>query len=254
MRATRLLSYMRDKRRILILGGTAEAVAVAAALENDRYSVTTSLAGRTREPKPIVGRVRIGGFGGTEGLAEDISAERIYGVIDATHPFAQQISANAFASCATRNVPRCVLYRNPWIAMKGDRWRPVQSLERAALSLDIGSTVLLALGRQHLLPFAKRSDVRFVIRSIEPITGAVPPNSMLVQGRPALSAVEEREFLERYRIDAIVSRNSGGAGAYAKIEAARELGLPIIMIARPPPPKGPLLATVAGVKSWVEEL
>jgi precorrin-6A/cobalt-precorrin-6A reductase len=224
-------------RRILILGGTKEANLIAGRLvERPGFDVTTSLAGRTREPKPPAGRLRSGGFGGSEGLAEVLRRERFDLVVDATHPFAERISANAAAACAATGLPLLVLARPRWAPETGDDWLIVPSLETAASAIPAGARVLLALGSQHLNPFSSRGDVRFIVRMVDPpeMPPALPDHQ-IVLGRPSAAADEEAGLLQRFAVTHIVCRNSGGAGAYAKIEAARRLRLPVIMIDRPVP-------------------
>ena len=236
---------------VLVLGGTGEAVALARMLAEAGIDVLTSIAGRTREPREVAGRIRVGGFGGIDGLHAFLLREGIRAVIDATHPFAVQISANAARAAALANLPRLVLHRPPWTAVPGDRWVRVPDLEGAAGALPGGRTALLALGRQHLLPFAARRDVRFVIRSIEPATNVHMPQAEFVLARPSGNEVEEALFLRSRGVDAIVSRNSGGAGAYAKIAAARTLGLTVLMIDRPAPPPGDRVPSAAEAIDWV---
>lgn len=228
-------------RRILILGGTKEAAEIAEKLvERPGFDVTTSLAGRTREPRPPAGGLRIGGFGGVDGLAEFIRNERLDLVIDATHPFAERISANAAAACAATGAPLLTLARPRWERASGDDWLIVPSLAAAAATIPAGARVLLALGSQHLDAFSSRGDVRFIVRMVDP-PERLPalPDHELILGRPSSEPDEEAQVLERCRITHIVCRNSGGAGAYAKIEAARRLSLPVIMIDRSSPMQRP---------------
>ena len=228
-------------RRILILGGTKEAAEIAEKLvERPEFDVTTSLAGRTREPRPLAGALRIGGFGGVDGLAEFIRNERFGLVIDSTHPFAERISANAAAACSATGTPLLTLSRPRWEQVPGDDWRVVPSLEAAAAAIPSGACVLLALGSQHLGAFAMRGDVRFVVRMVDsPERLPALPDHELILGRPSSEPNEEAQLLERCRITHIVCRNSGGAGAYAKIVAARRLLMPVIMIDRPGPMQRP---------------
>lgn len=223
--------------RVLLLGGTREAAALAAKLAAAGVDVTTSLAGRTREPRPPAGRLRVGGFGGAEGLSAYLLRERVTKVIDATHPFAARISANAVAACRAVGVPLEVRCRPPWRERPGDRWLPVRDERDAAAALPAGARVLLALGSQRLAPFAARTDVHFVVRMVDEPT-APPPLAQhtLLIGRPSTDAEREATLLRTHAVTHVVSRNSGGAGAYAKIAAARALGLPVVMIARPRTP------------------
>lgn len=223
--------------KILILGGTAEAADVAARLvAQGSAEVTTSLAGRTKEPAPLAGAVRIGGFGGVEGLAAYLRANGISKVIDATHPFATRISQNAQAACALANVPLEVVRRSVWAREPGDRWVEVDTLDAAAEALPVGATVFLALGRQYIAAFAGRTDCRFVIRMIDPPGDPLPlRDAVLVLGKASPDPDEERALFEAHSITCLVARNSGGAAGYGKIAAARHMGMDVVMVARPTP-------------------
>ena len=240
--------------RVLVLGGTAEASALAAALADRGIKVVTSLAGRTREPAPIAGAVRVGGFGGATGLATYLSDHEVSACIDATHPFATEISRNAFAAATLTGVPLLHLVRPEWAERSGDDWLRVPTLETAAQSLPIGVTALLALGRQHLHVFGARRDVKFVVRSIEPLPRDVLPQARRILSRPSKSSKDEAEFFRRENVQVIVSRNSGGPGAYAKIVAARELGLRVVMIDRELPPPGPRVSCLEDCVEWIAAL
>jgi precorrin-6A/cobalt-precorrin-6A reductase len=220
---------------VLILGGTREAAELAAELvrEHPDWRIVTSLAGRTKEPKPVAGEVRIGGFGGAEGLAAYLRAEGVTRLIDATHPFARQISENARQAAQSAGVRLEVRMRPPWRKRDGDNWIEVASLDGACDAIPAGARVLLALGSQHIAAFGSRSDVHFLVRMVDPPETPLPlSDHALVLGLPGRTAEEETALLEAHAITHIVCRNSGGDGAYAKIEAARRLGLPVIMIAR----------------------
>jgi precorrin-6A/cobalt-precorrin-6A reductase len=222
---------------ILILGGTKEAAALAAELVSSRPGarIITSLAGRTKEPKQVAGEVRIGGFGGAKGLASYMLSEGVTSLIDATHPFALKISANAKRASEMSGVPLAVRTRKSWKRRADDDWVEVKSLDEARDLLPSGSRVLLAIGSQHIGVFAGRSDVHFVVRMIEmPLEALDLPDHELVTGMPG-NVDEEAALLRSREITHIVSRNSGGDGAYAKIEAARELALKVVMIARAAP-------------------
>jgi len=220
-------------RAILILGGTREAAELAERLVTDGHDVTTSLAGRTKEPAPLAGKVRTGGFGGVEGLAAFLKAGRFDLLIDATHPYAKRISANARAAAEIAGVELEVRTRAPWRRETGDRWTEVGSLEEARDAIPAKARVLLAIGSQHVAPFAERGDVHFVVRMVDAPDGPLPlPDHALILGRPGTTADAETELLTRYAITHLVCRNSGGAGAYAKIVAARNLGLPVIIVSR----------------------
>ena len=226
---------------ILILGGTREAAEIAARLAaSGKARIVTSLAGRTREPKPLAGETRIGGFGGADGLAAYLKDNAVDLLIDATHPFAGTISANARRAADLRAIPLISLARPAWDAVDGDRWQRVATIADAVTAIPEDATVLLALGRQHIAPFAGCADVTFVIRMVDEPEADLPfTRFVLVLGKPDLDVAAEEAMLVAHGIDMIVCRNSGGRGAYAKTEAARRLGLPVIMIDRPEQPVGP---------------
>jgi precorrin-6A/cobalt-precorrin-6A reductase len=220
---------------VLILGGTKEAAEMAAEFLRDHpgWRIITSLAGRTREPKPVAGEVRIGGFGGVEGLAQYLRAEGVTRLIDATHPFARQISLNAKQAAQQAGIWFEVRTRPPWRKQPGDDWTEVGTIEEARDALPSGARALLALGSQHIAPFAARADVHFTVRMVDPPeTPLALPDHEIVTGLPGRTAAEEAALLKAHAITHIVCRNSGGAGAYAKIEAARQLDLPVVMICR----------------------
>ncbi len=217
---------------VLILGGTREAAEHAAELvaAHPDWRVITSLAGRTREPAPVAGEVRTGGFGGAAGLAAYIRTEGVTRLIDATHPFARQISATAEQAAARARVPLDVRRRTPWEKQVGDDWMEVETLAAARDAVPPGARVLLALGSQHIGVFATRADVHFVVRMVDPPASPLPlPDHELVLGKPGTTAGAEAALLAKHRITHIVCRNAGGNGAYAKIEAARMLRLPVII-------------------------
>jgi len=240
--------------RLLVLGGTAEARDLAArVVDAGDFEVVTSLAGRTRRPAAVAGAVRTGGFGGAEGLAAYLERAGIDLVVDATHPFAADISAHAVEACAAAGVPRLVLARPPWPRRPGDRWIAATDAAGAAAALPgLARRAFLALGRRGLTAFEKVRDIHFVVRLVEP--PSVPlglADCELVLGRGPFSLADERRLFARHRIEAVVSRQSGGGAAYAKIEAAREAGLPVVMIERPPPPPGPTAASVDEALAWL---
>jgi precorrin-6A/cobalt-precorrin-6A reductase len=219
--------------KILILGGTREAADLARELVAKGLDVTTSLAGRTKEPAPLDGKVRIGGFGGAEGLAAYLDAEGFTRVIDATHPFARTISANAVKACAIASLPLDIRTRAPWERQPGDNWIEVSSLEDAAAALPQNARVLLALGRQYLDAFLPRTDCHFVIRMVDPPeTPFAFAHHTVLTAKPALNPDEEAALFRAHAITHIVCRNSGGDGAYAKIITARMMGLPVVMVGR----------------------
>ncbi|MEM8749630.1 MAG: cobalt-precorrin-6A reductase [Pseudomonadota bacterium] len=223
---------MPDK--ILILGGTKEAAELAGKLVEEGHEVISSLAGRTREPKPVAGYVRSGGFGGATGLAQWITENAVTRIIDATHPFAVQISQNAVAAARLSKVPIERYERAPWVRKKDDMWMECASINEAVSLVPREATVLLALGSQHIAPFATRDDVHFVVRMIDEPKSPLPfRNCTLILARPSNDWSQEAKVLTENKITQIVCRNSGGPGAYAKIEAARRVKVPVIMIHRP---------------------
>ena len=241
--------------RLLLLGGTHEAAALARALDGDpRIATTYSLAGRTRRPAPMPGTVRSGGFGGPEALASYLRSERFGLLVDATHPYATTISTHAAAACEQAGVPRLVLHRAPWRRGPGDRWVDAADPAEAARALPgLGERVLLTVGSRGLAPFLDVPGVRFVVRAVEPPAAALDPERFeVVLDRGPFNVAAERRLLEARAIDAIVSRNSGGSAARAKLEAARALGLPVVMIARPPPPPGERASSAAAARLWIE--
>lgn len=219
---------------ILILGGTREAAELAGELVRDHpgWRVITSLAGRTHEPAPLAGETRVGGFGGAEGMADYLRAEAVTRLIDATHPFARTISANARRAAELAGVPLETVTRPPWQRQPGDRWIEVASLEEARDTIPPNARVLLALGSQHIGVFTSRADVHFLVRMVDRPASPLPlPDHELVVAKPG-NVAQEMTLLEGHSISHIVCRNSGGAGAYAKIEAARTMGVTVIMLTR----------------------
>ena len=244
---------MTEKAQVLILGGTRDALDLAEALDG-RFDVVTSLAGRTSTPAQPKGRLRVGGFGGAMGMAAYLRSENIALAIDATHPFAARISANAAAACTETGVPRLVLRRPQWHPETGDNWIDVGSPEEAAQHLGpLGGRVFLSVGRQDLGCFGDCNGVWFLLRTIEPLGGDVPLDAFeAIVGRGPFTHDDELALLERHEIDLVVSRNSGGAATRGKLSAARVLGLPVVMIRRPPAPEGDIVDAVEPAVRWVE--
>ena len=221
---------------VLILAGTAEARELAAqlALQPDLQPdlrVISSLAGRTDVPVPPPGEVRIGGFGGADRLAGWLRAEQVAAVVDATHPFAQAISAHAALACASSRTPLLRLLRPPWTAGPGDDWREAGSLQAAAELLpSAGRRAFLTTGRQGLHVFARLAQTWFLIRCATPPAGPLPAARHVIVAGPG----DERAIMTEHRIDVLVTKNSGGALTAGKLAAANQLGLPVVMIRRPP--------------------
>lgn len=225
-----------DKKRILILGGTAEARELASLLsQGGVYDLILSLAGRTLDPRPQPVAVRTGGFGGAEGLAEFLKSGGFDLLIDATHPFARQISKNAEIAAGAAGVPLIRLERPRWQAAGGDRWTEVGSLREAIEALGKQPRrVFLAIGRQEAFRFSAAPQHFYLVRSIDPVDPPLDaPHVTYLQERGPFRKDDEVALLTRNRIDIVVSKNSGGAASYGKIAAARVLGLPVIMIGRP---------------------
>jgi precorrin-6A/cobalt-precorrin-6A reductase len=236
--------------RLLILGGTGEAAALARHLDGRRgLEIVSSLAGRVAAPALPPGAVRIGGFGGADGLATYLTAEGIGAVVDATHPFAARISANAARACAQTGVPLLAFVRPPWHPLAGDRWQPVATVAEAA-ALCRGH-VFLTVGRQELAPFAPCRYAWFLIRAIDAPDGPLPPRHALRLARGPFALADEIALMRDHAIDMVVSKNSGGPATYAKIEAARQLGLPVVMIERPPRPATDQAGSLDDVVAWL---
>jgi precorrin-6A/cobalt-precorrin-6A reductase len=240
--------------RVLILGGTTEAAALAEALvHHPGLEVITSLAGRTKEPRPLPGTLRIGGFGGADGLARYLSDEGIGALIDATHPFAAEISVHAAVAAERARVPRIVLARPEWRPVEGDRWVVVADLDHAAESLRERFDhvrAFLAVGSRSLAPFTGLAHPP-VVRVAEPITANPLPGSTVVVDRGPFTETGDRTLMEQHHIGVVVSKNAGGSAAYSKITAARALGVPVVMVARPPLPSGAVVTTVHAAVQWL---
>ncbi|HXE45896.1 MAG TPA: cobalt-precorrin-6A reductase [Conexibacter sp.] len=231
---------------ILILGGTAEARELAAALHARGVSVTSSLAGRVSRPRLPAGEVRIGGFGGPDALARWLEEHDVHAAIDATHPFAERISASAARACAQAGVPLLRLERPGWDERPGDRWTWVEDLDAAAAAIPrLGARVLLSTGRQGLAAFAGVADAWFLVRCVDPPDPPLPPRHELLLDRGPYTLAGERALIEANRVDLVVTKDSGGEHTVAKLDAARERGLPAIVVRRPPRPSG--VATVVAV-------
>jgi precorrin-6A/cobalt-precorrin-6A reductase len=237
--------------KVLILGGTTEARALATACARlPGYSTVSSLAGRTSDPRLPPGPVRIGGFGGVAGLAGYLREAGIGAVVDATHPFASRMTGNAIAAGELVPVPVLVLRRPGWTAEPGDRWHRVPSLLAAAAVLpELGSRVFLTTGRQSLLPFAGLDQCWFLIRSVEPPEPPLPRRWEAVLDRGPFDLVGERDLLVRHRIDVLVTKDSGGVAP--KLRAAREQGVPVVLVDRPGLPPAETVATVAEALEWL---
>ncbi|MET8504258.1 cobalt-precorrin-6A reductase [Streptomyces sp. NPDC004787] len=227
---------------VLILGGTTEA-RVLAGLLDPSVRVTSSLAGRVAAPRLPAGEVRIGGFGGPAGLAAWLREHAVDAVIDATHPFAERISFNAAEAAATAHVPLLALRRPGWVPVDGDDWRSVTSLAEAARALDgLGDRVFLTTGRMGLAAFADRPEW-FLVRSVDAPDAPLPARAEVLLDRGPFTLDGERALIREHRVDVLVTKDSGGAATAPKLRAAREAGLPVVVVRRPPVPEG--VATAA---------
>ena len=238
---------------LLILAGTTEATALARAVAERGLVGRVSFAGRVERPLRQPLPQRVGGFGGADGLARYLAEHRISHVIDATHPFAVQMSCNAVVACARAGVPLVALTRPAWTARPGDRWWPVPDIAGAVAALDRPRAhVLLAVGRMHLAAFAPNPQHRYLLRLVDPPKAPLPlPDAEVVVDRGPFDAPGDRALMERHGTEIVVSKNSGGTGAYAKIAAARDLGLPVVMIDRPAAPERHELHDTAAVFDWL---
>ena len=221
--------------KVLILGGTTEAGALARALAEREIPALFSYAGRVTSPKPQPLPTRVGGFGGVEGLAAFLMAERITHLVDATHPFAEQMSRHAVAAAERTGTALIALTRPPWEPQESDRWQRVASIEAAVAALaGPPERVLLAIGRLHLAAFAARPEHHYVLRLVDLPEEAPPlPHHTLTVDRGPFTREGDLALMREHGVERLVCKNAGGAGAAAKLEAARALQLPVIMIDRP---------------------
>ena len=246
------------KRRVLILGGTGEAVALARLLEHQaEFDVVTSLAGRTRNPAAVPGRVRTGGFGGVEGLTAYLAAEHVDVVVDATHPYAATISKHAKLSCDVAGVPRVQLWRPAWSPVDGDEWTGVASLDAAAdavadAQLSADGCVFLSTGLRDVRVFNRLREVRFLVRLVDAPRTPLPLSKfeLIVDRGPFAIENERALFLER-GVELLVSKNSGGAATCSKLAAARQLRVPVVMVDRPDPEPGARAETAEEAFRWL---
>ncbi|MEV7215342.1 cobalt-precorrin-6A reductase [Kitasatospora cineracea] len=239
---------------VLILGGTSEARRLADVLAADpALRVTSSLAGRVAQPRLPAGEVRIGGFGGPAGLAAWLRAHAVDALLDATHPFAERISRNAALAAADTGTPLLALRRPSWTARDGDRWHPVPSLAAAADALPaLGTRVFLTTGRQGIGAFAHLDGLVFLARSVEPPVPPMPAATEVLLERGPFTLDGELALLRAHRIEVLVTKDSGSAATAPKLTAARELGLPVVVVERPAAPAGVRTAPdVAGAVAWI---
>jgi precorrin-6A/cobalt-precorrin-6A reductase len=257
---------MARLRNLLLLGGTGEALRLARELQgHGRVRCISSLAGRTENPERPSGDVRVGGFGGIDGLSDYLVAEKIDLVLDATHPFAAQMARHAHEACTALGIPRAKLVRPAWVAAPGDRWTTMPSVSAAAIFLRFhpARRIFLTVGRQEIGPFVplghddpphdaeqKMRGRWFLTRMIDPPAADVAlPRGEVVLGRGPFSPDDEKALMQRHGIDLLVTKNSGGAAG--KIAAAAELHIPVLLIERPPLPPGETLDSVGAALGWI---
>lgn len=243
--------------RVLILGGTTEASALARLLAGDaRFDSMLSMAGRTKAPVAPPIPFRVGGFGGVEGLVTYVKAEHVDALVDATHPFADRMSANAAEASRLAGVPLLAVCRPPWRAGAGDRWNMVADMKEAVAALGTAPRrVLLTIGQKELAPFRAAPQHYYVIRSVDaPEADALPPKADVITARGPFAEADERRLLQEKRIDVVVTKNSGGTATEAKLAAARGLGLPVVMVERPPRPEVETVETAAEAMAWLVAL
>lgn len=241
-------------RPVLILGGTSEARALAAALVTSGVRVVSSLAGRVASPRLPEGEVRIGGFGGPKGLAAWLTEHEIAAVVDATHPFAERIGDSAVRGTWLAGVPLLRLERPGWVAGPGDDWHWVDTLSDAATMVpSFGSRAFLTSGRQGLSAFAHVRDVWFLARCVDPPSPPLPPRLEVLLSRGPYRVADELALLRRYDIDVLVTKDSGGSLTSAKLIAARQLRVPVVVVRRPPRAAGRSVTSVEDAGAWVLE-
>lgn len=242
-------------QNLLILGGTTEATALAAAVQNAGLQATFSYAGRVANPKRQPLPTRTGGFGGVAGLVAYIREATITHIVDATHPFAAQMSHNAVAACAETGTRLIALSRPAWQEKSGDRWAHVPDMQGAVAALNVpAQNVFLAIGRMHLDAFAAQPQHRYILRLVDAPDPAVPlplPRAHVIVDQGPFDIAADSALLRDHAIDLVVSKNAGGSGAQAKIDAARDLDIPVLMIDRPMMLARPQAETVAQVLDWL---
>jgi precorrin-6A/cobalt-precorrin-6A reductase len=243
--------------RVLLLGGTGEARSLATELVQRGVDVISSLAGRVSEPALPTGATRIGGFGGEAGLARYLKQESITAVVDATHPFAQTITGNALAATTATGVALIVLRRPGWTERAGDRWLRVGDISAAAegAASTPPGTIFLTTGRRDLAAFAGDESHDYLVRTVDPPAGAGPARMTLIRSRGPYFVDSERALMIEHDVTVLVTKDSGGELTSAKLTAARELHLPVIVVDRPPLPAGVItVATVADAGRHLDQL
>ena len=246
---------MAEHRRLLVLGGTGDAIALAArAVDLAGLSIVSSLAGRTRNPRTPAGELRVGGFGGADGLADYLRDEKIDLVVDATHPFAATITANAVKACAGARRPLLALRRPEWRPEPGDRWVEVATVAAAAeAAATHGSRIFVTVGRGEIGPFERRPDLWLLVRLME--ADDDPPDiadGRIVIARGPFDVADDTRLMAEHRIDCVATKNAGGDATHGKIAAARALGLPVIMVRRPTVPETEAVESIDAAIDWLK--
>lgn len=236
---------------LLVLAGTSEGREIAGALHGQGIPLIASLAGAVRSPRAQGVPTRIGGFGGAAGFTQFLEEAGITAVLDATHPFADQISKRSARICAELGVPYALYARPAWQPTAQDRWTMLDREEEAAAHIEDGATVFLATGRKTLERFANLSACRLICRQIDPPDGPFPfPNGRFLIGRPPFSAADEIALFTELGVDWLIVKNAGGQASFSKLEAARAMGLRVGMIKRPELPEAPRLRTLQEAIDW----
>ncbi|WP_170472959.1 cobalt-precorrin-6A reductase [Ruegeria arenilitoris] len=237
---------------LLILGGTTEANALAKEIAYQGITATYSYAGRVTEPHPQPLPVRVGGFGGMMALEQYLRDHSVSHVIDATHPFAARMSSNAIAACHRAEVPLAALTRPAWSPQPGDRWQRVPDFAGAVAALQgPAKRIFLAVGRMHLEEFAALPQHHYLLRVVDDAESLPLPRRKVVVSRGPFTVENDRALIESHQSDLVVSKNAGGSGARAKLDAARALGIPVLMIDRPILPKRTEFSSVPQVLEWL---
>ncbi|MFT8719470.1 cobalt-precorrin-6A reductase [Acetobacter sp.] len=239
--------------RVLLLGGTTEASQMAHGLAEAGVDAIFSYAGRTASPAPQPLPVRIGGFGGVEGLIAYLREAAITHVIDATHPFAARMSRNAVEACAAIGIPLLAFERAPWTAAEGDDWRAVADITGAVAALpDEPARIFLAIGRQSIDAFTMRPQHDYLLRLVDPPDAVLPlPKATVVIAKGPFTLAGDLALMQAHGITHVVAKNAGGVGARAKLDAARARGVPVILIDRPAVPSRPVASSVDAVMTWL---
>ena len=237
---------------LLLLAGTGEARQIARHCAEQGIDAIATLAGATRDPKPLAIKSISGGFGGADGFRQFLAQHKITRILDMTHPYAAQISARSFEIARDFGVPYLQFLRDPWVAGAGDIWSEIADETAAAPFVSEGATVFLATGRQTLHLFNALSHAKLICRQIDPPNGPFPfPNGRFEIGRPPFSVQDEVALFRELGVDVLIVKNAGGDASRSKLDAARQLKIPVLMIARPAPSGAPTVNSLDAVKAWI---